>query len=210
MTINAACAELRGPQSRELLEHLESVISSQRFIEKQGLNNEVPFFICPYRPEDAVEMEVLRAQLVKRLEQKSLRILEINLYNLALELLEGRKLLGRILQAEGSMPKSKIKETLQGVLDPERHLIPAIAERAKAASFDVMFLSGVGEVFPYIRSHNVLNNLQSAAKDHPTVMFFPGSYQHQLATGASLDLFGKLRNDRYYRAYNILTMKAAA
>ena len=121
MTINAACAELRGPQSRELLEHLEVVISSQRFLEKQGLNNEVPFFICPYRPEDAVEMDVLRGQLVKRLEQRSVRILEVNLYGLALEILEERKLLGRILQAEGSMPKSKIKETLQGVLDPERH-----------------------------------------------------------------------------------------
>lgn len=210
MTINTACAEIRGPQSRELLEHLESVISSQRFIGKQGLNNEVPFFICPYRPEDAVEMDLLRAQLVKRLEQKYVRILEINLYDLALELLEGRKLLGRILRAEGSMPKSKIKETLQGVLDPERHLIPAIAERATDTSFDVMLLSGVGEVFPYIRSHNVLNNLQSAAKDQPTVMFFPGSYQHQLATGASLDLFGKLHDDKYYRAYNILTMRAAA
>ena len=209
MTINIACAELRGPQSRELLEHLEIVISSRRFIEKQGLNNEVPFFICPYRPKDAVEMEVLRGQLVKRLEQKSVKILEINLYDLALELLKRRKLLGRILQAEQSMPKSKIKETLHGVLDPERHLVPAISERARNVSFDIMFLSGVGEVFPYIRSHNVLNNLQSAAKEQPTIMFFPGSYQHQLATGASLDLFGKLQDDKYYRAYNILTMKAA-
>ena len=210
MTINTASAELRGPQARELLEHLEMVISSRRFIEKQGLNNEVPFFICPYRPEDDAEMNILRRQLVKRLEQKSVRILEINIYDLALELLEGRKLLGRILQAEASMPKAKIKETLQGVLDPERHLVPAISEKAKGAEFDVLLLSGVGEVFPYIRSHNVLNNLQSAVKEQPTVMFFPGSYQHQLATGASLDLFGKLQDDKYYRAYNILTMKAAA
>lgn len=210
MTINTASAELRGPQARKLLEHLETVISSRRFIEKQGLNNEVPFFICPYRPEDDAEMNILRRQLVKRLEQKSVRILEINIYDLALELLEGRKLLGRILQAEASMPKAKIKETLQGVLDPERHLVPAISEKAKGAEFDVLLLSGVGEVFPYIRSHNVLNNLQSAVKEQPTVMFFPGSYQHQLATGASLDLFGKLQDDKYYRAYNILTMKAAA
>ena len=210
MTINTASAELRGPQARELIEHLETVIASRRFIEKQGLNNEVPFFICPYRPEDDAEMNILRRQLVKRLEQKSVRILEINIYDLALELLEGRKLLGRILQAEASMPKAKIKETLQGVLDPERHLVPAISEKAKGAEFDVLLLSGVGEVFPYIRSHNVLNNLQSAVKEQPTVMFFPGSYQHQLATGASLDLFGKLQDDKYYRAYNILTMKAAA
>jgi hypothetical protein len=208
MTINTASAELKGPQSRELLEHLETVIGSRRFIEKQGLNNEVPFFICPYRPEDAVEMGRLRTQLVKRLEQKSVKVLGIDLYDLALELLENRKLLGRILKAESTMPKTKIKETLQGVLDPERHLIPAISEKAQASTFDVMFISGVGEVFPYIRSHNVLNNLQSAAKEQPTVMFFPGSYQHQLATGASLDLFGKRQDDKYYRAYNILTMKA--
>ena len=63
MTINTASAELRGPQARELLEHLETVISSRRFIEKQGLNNEVPFFICPYRPEDDAEMNILRRSL---------------------------------------------------------------------------------------------------------------------------------------------------
>jgi len=67
----------------------------------------------------------------------------------------------------------------------------------------VIFLSGVGEVFPYIRSHNVLNNLQSTAKDKPTVMFFPGAYTHSLESGASLDLFGRLHDDKYYRAFNI-------
>jgi len=69
--------------------------------------------------------------------------------------------------------------------------------------FDVMFITGVGEVFPYIRSHNVLNNLQSTAKDRPTVMFFPGEYTQSLESGASLDLFGRLHDDKYYRAFNI-------
>jgi hypothetical protein len=92
---------------------------------------------------------------------------------------------------------------LQGVLDPEAHLVPAIAEKMQQADFDVLFLSGVGEIFPYIRSHNVLNNLQSTAKEKPTVLFFPGSYTHSLASGASLDLFGRLHDDKYYRAFNI-------
>ncbi len=70
-------------------------------------------------------------------------------------------------------------------------------------TFDVMFITGVGEVFPYIRSHNVLNNLQSTAQDRPTVMFFPGTYTQSLETGASLDLFGVLHDDKYYRAFNI-------
>ena len=76
------------------------------------------------------------------------------------------------------------------------------------AEFDVMFITGVGEVFPYIRSHNVLNNLQSTAKDKPTVMFFPGAYTHSLETGASLDLFGRLHDDKYYRAFNIYHYEA--
>jgi hypothetical protein len=70
--------------------------------------------------------------------------------------------------------------------------------------FQVMFITGVSEVFPYIRSHNVLNNLQKTAKEKPTLMFFPGEYQHSLDTGASLVLFGKLQDDKYYRAFNIL------
>ena len=70
----------------------------------------------------------------------------------------------------------------------------------------IMFM--VGEVFPYIRSHNVLNNLQKVAKEKPTVMFFPGVYTHSLEFGASLDLFGRLHEDRYYRAFNIYHCEA--
>jgi hypothetical protein len=64
-------------------------------------------------------------------------------------------------------------------------------------------INGVGEVYPYIRPHNVLNNLQRVAKDQPTVLFFPGAYTHSLEKGTSLDLFGRLHDDKYYRAFNI-------
>ena len=40
--------------------------------------------------------------------------------------------------------------------------------------------------------------------EKPTVLFFPGTYAHRLATGASLDLFGVPHDDKYYRAFNIL------
>ena len=155
-------------------------------------------------------MQRLYKQLFKKLDQKNTKFLEINLYDLCLEVLAKRSLLDRILQKETVMPKSKIRETLKNTLDPAKYLIPVISEKAKAIEFDVLFLTGIGEVFPYIRSHNVLNNLQSTVKEKPTVMFFPGSYQHELATGASLDLFGKLQDDKYYRAFNILTMKVTS
>ena len=188
---------------QERFHHLFSVISGKRFLQRQGLGNEVPFFICPFQIKEAVEMERLQKQLVNRLEQSGVQVLEINLYDLSIKLLKERDIWEQILNLEVSVPKDQLKELLQGVLDPEAHLIPAIAHKMAATEFDVLLLSGIGEVFPYIRSHNVLNNLQSTAKEKPTVLFFPGEYTHSLEVGASLDLFGKLHDDKYYRAFNI-------
>ena len=193
---------------QDRLQHLFAVISSQRFRSRQGLGNEVPFFICPYKPEEAVAMERLRRQLVNRLEQSGIRTLDINLYDLSIEILKERDIWDRILELEESVSKEELKELLQGVLDPEAHLVPAIAAKMAATEHEVIFLYGVGEVFPYIRSHNVLNNLQSTAKEKPTVMFFPGAYTHSLESGASLDLFARLHDDKYYRAFNIFHCEA--
>ena len=193
---------------QDRFQHLFAVISGQRFLNKQGLGNEVPFFICPYKPEESVEMERQKPRLINRLEQAGIRILEINLYDYSIDILKERDIWDQIVEMEDSVPKEQLKELLQGVLDPEAHLVPAIAAKLASNDFEVLFLSGVGEVFPYIRSHNVLNNLQSTAKEKPTVMFFPGAYTHSQEAGASLDLFGRLHDDKYYRAFNIFHCEA--
>jgi hypothetical protein len=185
-------------------DHLLSVISSTRFLNKQGLGNDVPFFICPFDPADAFSFAEDILRLIKKLQNAGCRVLHIDLYDLSLELLKARGILDEVLEIEPHHSKAEIKELLQGVLDPAAHLIPKIGEMIDATPHDVIFITGVGEIYPFIRSHNVLNNLQSTAKDCPTVMFFPGNYTHALATGASLDLFGIARDDRYYRAFNIM------
>ena len=196
-------AELElGPLS-ERLEHLVRLIGSPRFLQKQGLGNEVPFFICPFPASDAVPMEKLRKQLVNRLGQQGVRVLQINLYDLVREIMVQHGDWDWWLTNEGSYSRQKLLDELQGILDAETVIVPEIARRISRSEFDVLFLDGVGEVYPYIRSHNVLNNLQKVAKEKPTVMFFPGQYTHSLEKGASLDLFGRLRDDQYYRAFNI-------
>lgn len=184
-------------------DHLFKVIASDRFLNKEGLGNEVPFFICPFAAKEAVEMQRMMTKLAKRLRQNGVGVLEINLYDLSIELLQARGIWQRLLEMETAVTKDELRELLQGVLDPETHLVPAIAAKMQQQPFDVLFIGGVGEVFPYIRSHNVLNNLQSTAKEQPTVLFFPGDYTQSLDTGASLDLFGLLHDDKYYRAFNI-------
>ena len=189
---------------KERAEHLYRVITSERFLTKQGLGNEVPFFICPFPAEDGLTMIEDRLDLIERIGHAGVTVLDLSLYDISLGLFEERGILEDVLAAEPDMAKSELRELLQGVLDVHEHLIPKIAEAIAAQPHDVIFLSGVGEVYPYIRSHNVLNNLQSTAKDKPMVLFFPGSYTHSTASGRSLDLFGLLHDDKYYRAFNIL------
>ncbi|MFW6351596.1 MAG: DUF1788 domain-containing protein [Bacteroidota bacterium] len=96
------------------------------------------------------------------------------------------------------MDKEEFKGAIQSVLDIKGILMPDIKNRIERSGAKVYFLTGVANVFPFIRSHNILNNLQNIAKEAPTVMFFPGNFN-----GLSLELFGKLRDDNYYRAFNI-------
>lgn len=200
-------------------EHLVKVISGQRFLEMKGLNNDLPFYICEFKAAEAFEIQDMQRQLINTLAALSIdclhgrgvKVLEINLYNLTIDLLKSREgsetgmsVWDQVQRDEQGYEKEALLELLQGVLDIKEHLIPAIGELIAQGDYDVLFLSGIGEVFPYIRSHNVLNNLQSTAKDKPTVMFFPGEYRHSLEQGASLELFGLLHDDKYYRAFNIL------
>lgn len=184
-------------------DHLIKVVSSQRFLRMEGLGNEVPFFICDYKPSESVEMTRMQRQLANRLNQQGVRILEINLYDLSIAILKEGGDWDWYLKEEANMPKAKLLEDVQSILDVETVLVPAMAARMAQEAFDVLFISGVGEAFPFIRSHNVLNNLQKVAKRQPTVMFFPGSYSHSMETGASLELFGRLHDDKYYRAFSI-------
>lgn len=193
---------------QERFQHLFDVISGERFLKMQSLNGEVPFYICPYKPEESVEMIRIQRQLINRLEQEGVRVLEVNLYDQTIELLKNENIWVEILETEPSVTKEELKELLEGPLDTKNYLVPAIAAKMAESEFDVLILSGVGEVFPYIRSHNVLNNLQKEAKDKPTLMFFPGTYTHSLEKGASLDLFGRLHDDKYYRAFNIYHCEA--
>ncbi len=190
-------------------EHLLAVLSGKRFLQMEGLSNEVPFFIYPYDPEDALAV----AQSKKRIKNKlanpyGITVYEINLYDLSVEILKERGVWERVLALEPDQDKDDFRETLQGMLDPQLHIAPAIRSRIEDEEFDIFFLTGIGEVFPYIRSHNVLNNLQSVVTRKPMLMFFPGRYEQSDTLGSSLVLFGRLKDDQYYRAKNILEQEA--
>lgn len=184
--------------------HLLAVLSSPRFLQMEGLGNEVPFFIYPYDPEDALAVAEAKKRIKNKLKTShGVTVLEVNLYDLTVEMLKERGVWDRLLKLEVEQGKDAFLKPLQNMLDPGTKLIPAIKAKLDIASYDILFLTGIGEVFPYIRSHNVLNNLQTVATAKPMLVFFPGDYKQSGAAGSSLVLFGRLKDDNYYRAFDI-------
>ncbi|MEA3372730.1 MAG: DUF1788 domain-containing protein [Campylobacterota bacterium] len=181
-------------------EKLFSNLKKESFLSMSALGGEIPFYIVPYNPEQENGVVQKTRQLKDRLSRDGISVFEINLFDLSLDMLEDRGVLEKIIAKESSLPKAKLFKTLQGVLDSETKLIPQIGKLCKENPSQMIFLTGIGQVFPYIRSHTILNNLQNSIKDRPTIMFFPGVY------GNDLSLFGRMKDDNYYRAFNLDTL----
>ena len=194
---------MRRSNIKEDFNHLLRILTSKNFLDCQILCNEVPFFIADYDIAKEDEMKKMQVQLIKKLAEKDVKVLNINIYDLSIDILKENDDWDWCIENEQTISKDKLKEELQGILDVQDVITPAITKKMSETDYDIMFLTGIGEVFPYIRSHNILNNLQKFAKEKPTLMFFPGEYINYQNTGSSLNLFGKLRDDKYYRAANI-------
>ncbi|PSR13220.1 MAG: DUF1788 domain-containing protein [Bacteroidetes bacterium] len=177
---------------------LLAILQMKKFLRMEALGGEIPFFISTYAPEQELELVKAVQGLVNKLETKGIKVLEINLYQIVMDILERELGPGEIFALEEQMDKDEFKQALQSVLDINEVVMPEIRQRIEQHQAQLYFVTGVGNVYPFLRSHNILNNLQNVAKDAPTVMFFPGRY-----TGQSLELFGLLKDDNYYRAFNL-------
>lgn len=189
--------------------HVYDVLRSERFLRMEGLSKEVPFFIYHYDPSWAPHVAGMRERVTNKLRTNDgLRIIEINLYDLAIELLKERGVWEPLLALEPDMEKSEFREVLQQMLDPHDHLAPEINDRLTDAQFDMVFLTGTGEVFPFIRTHTVLENLQSVVVGAPMLAWFPGTYEFTHSSGHQLRALNLAANDSYYRAKDILEQEA--
>ena len=179
-------------------DHLYHVISTEEFLRMESLGGEIPFFISAFDAKQQIEVEKAIRGLKKKLELNGIPVQELNLYDIAIELLNEELGQGEIFELEKQMDKQEFKVALQSTLDIHEVLLPKIKTLIDSSNAKVYFLTGIGLVFPFIRSHNVLNNLQNIAKTAPTVVFFEGDYN-----GLLLELFGLLKDDNYYRAFNM-------
>jgi hypothetical protein len=122
----------------------------------------------------------------------------VDLLKLVTELLEDRKLLDKAMEMQQSKGDDGVLPALRSVLKEDK-LAQKIADQFDIASLDLLILTGVGAVYPMLRTHTLLSALHPIMGNTPLLMFFPGRYD-----GHSLRLFNTLAEDHYYRAFRLV------
>lgn len=174
-------------------------ITSTGFLTGRGLGNEIAFYIFDYPPEAELRIRehirFLLAHIPKT--RPGLRVEHVNLLDLMVDHLKERNLLHKSFEMQRDRGDTALYKALRGPLKPEK-LVKVFVEAARPEEQDLVLVSGVGGVWPLVRSHNLLNNLQTVMGETPLVMFYPGRYD-----GQALRLFGKIKSDNYYRAFRL-------
>lgn len=186
---------------------LIEIFSSERFLHMEGLGGEVPYFVALYDASEQNQAEDLIRHMIKNLKTKGVSVLLVDLYDLSIEKIKNRipgtDLLDRIISEEKNWSMEDKKKNIQALLNIKNVIIPAIESKFKKGNYDILFIKGCGEVFPYIRSHHILEQLQPVISDCPVVMFFPGEFKHVTGVGACLKLFSRIEDNYYYRAKDL-------
>ena len=185
----------------ERLNEILPTITSSNFLGKKGLGNEIPFHIFDYPPEQELRIREYLAFLLDKLEKQysHIKVIHVELFRVMIRYLEELNLLDRAFEMEAQKGSEALWKALSASVKPERFVKTVLTNQFDFTQCDLILLNGVGNVWPWVRAHSLLNNLQQITGDVPLVLFYPGKYD-----GQSLRLFGKLSGDNYYRAFRLV------
>lgn len=181
---------------KERLDDLRTLVQEPEFLEGKGLSNEVNIRIFCYDPSDEMMVRHFIEQLLAD-QSMSCHLIEYNLYKVFLSICEDKRIAEKIPAMEEKKGKKFIKDQMSHIADNT-----AFVNKMKRAPYeagDVIVITGVGDVFPFIRVHDLLNAMQPEFPDVPILVFYPGGYD-----GRDVQLFNRLKKNPYYRAFNVI------
>jgi len=189
--------------SDHLTERLNRILPkliSDELLSGSGLGNEIGFYVFDYPAEAELRVREHIRFLLDHIpkSKSSLRRKHVNLFDLVIDYLKSRNLLDRAIQMQRTEGDGSVFKALSAPLHESR-LAQIFAEVAQPGKHDLVLVSGVGSVWPLLRSHALLNNLHPVMGNTPLVMFYPGKYDQ-----LTLQLFGILESRNYYRAFKLV------
>lgn len=185
----------------ERFNELEDRMVSVESLTRYGTANDMKFYIFDYNPQDEL---VIRKEVEKLIDINP-NIVEFDLYEMMLKIIYEQGYMDDVIQAERDYDKEHLlSEIFQPILSVEEDDNEFLNEFKKISDdgTKIILITGVGKSYPIIRSHTILNNLQSIFKRNPVVMMYPGRYETKKTM--TLRLFDRLDDDNYYRAFPLV------
>lgn len=181
------------------LNGIESVIQTSYFREKKGLGNDVGYFIFDYPPEMELVVREQLGIVVRRINESHLgfEVQMVNLYEVILQILTDEGYLEKCFEMEEKRGFDFLSRAIAKMLkmsQPDGPIVSHVRDRVSDSS--IVFLTGVGSCYPILRAHNILNSMLQVFDTVPVVIFYPGIY-----SGQDLQLFGTMKDDNFYRAF---------
>jgi len=174
-------------------------LKSEEFIQNKGLGNEVGFYIFDYDPKDELVVRDYIEKVIKKelnYEGSGRRIIEYDLYNILIDIAKEFGVFEEFPKIEEREGKTGLLEAVASLANCDEFVKRMTVEQKYG---DIIFITGVGKAYPFMRSHLIINNLHPVLDKVPVILFFPGKYD-----GQSLQLFGKFKDDNYYRAFRLI------
>ena len=190
------------------LDKIKSIIEDENFRSNRAQGGELNFYIFDYDPKSELEVRTYVKNLVNsyNYENSVIKPIELDLFELTLEILELEK-----IKDKSVLEEVAILEARSGTIRLEKGLAPMLKPqkfidviKTKVKLHNLVLITGVGKVWPLIRSHTILNNLHHVLDKIPVIMFYPGVYDQ---IGLSLfknDKFLGITDDNYYRAFRLV------
>lgn len=177
---------------------LRSRLQDQDFLANRGLGNEVGFHILCYDPARELQLRNYLQALVSDADAGRLpcHLIHKNLYDTMIQLCADKRILDRIPALEQRRGSAALLKQLARTASPEAFAQALNWEPHQPG--DVLLLSGVGEVYPVLRVHALLDNMHVGFSDVPVVVAYPGRFN-----GQGFSLFGRLDDGHYYRAFEL-------
>jgi len=180
----------------ERLDKVRELLIDPDFLEGNGLSNEVNIRMFCYEAKDEMRVRHFVEQIMAD-QTLPCHLKENNLYEVFLQCCEDKRILSRIADQEKKRGKDQLQKMIEKSITVHAYvdkICSTVPEKG-----DVLLLTGVGDIFPFMRIHMLLEALQPRAGGIPIPVMYPGTFD-----GRYVKLFDRLKPNPYYRAFNVL------
>ena len=181
-------------------------LSDDTLLGRKGYTMRQSTYVLPYPPaQRSYARDLIAAICSDDLPNRGVRAGRVNLYDIVLDYLDSEGMWEPLCEAEQTATRDELIMMLQDTISVSDVIKPAVEAAIDDSACDIAFITGVGETFPFVRTHTLLGEIET---DKPVVLVFPGEYRQNADGSTSLDILNipSEANGGYYRATNVFDL----